>query len=238
MKKFSIFSVIFMCVMVMSLGFVKLNDKPKANSVDDFLNFKEQVVEACENDDYNIISISEENLTAETLADTLGFSKKSTVEGFAFTDKTGETVEFKNDGNYLDFRMLCSICDDYGYAVLKTSDGCEIYRKFALKRLIVIGDYSDSYGATKVISGYKDYSILCYDSEVETSRAFSLLKKENAEVLLTVTVGKEEVQKYFKQFNKSKAILIDFGNYNVKYIYTGLFSKRQIKKIMKLLNNK
>ena len=51
-------------------------------------------------------------------------------------------------------------------------------------------------------------------------------------------VRKEEVQKYFKQFNKSKAILIDFGNYNVKYIYAGLFSKRQIKKIMKLLNNK
>ena len=51
-------------------------------------------------------------------------------------------------------------------------------------------------------------------------------------------VGKEEVQKYFKQFNKSQAILIDFGNYNVKYIYTGLFSKRQIKKIMKFLNNK
>ncbi len=51
-------------------------------------------------------------------------------------------------------------------------------------------------------------------------------------------VRKEEVQKYFKQFNKSKAILIDFGNYNVKYIYVGLFSKRQIKKIMKLLNNK
>lgn len=51
-------------------------------------------------------------------------------------------------------------------------------------------------------------------------------------------VGKEEVQKYFKQFNKCKAILIDFGNYNVKYIYVGLFSKKQIKKIMKLLNNK
>ena len=51
-------------------------------------------------------------------------------------------------------------------------------------------------------------------------------------------VGKEEVQKYFKQFNKSKAILIDFGNYNIKYIYAGLFSKRQIRKIMKLLNNR
>ena len=51
-------------------------------------------------------------------------------------------------------------------------------------------------------------------------------------------VGKEEIQKSFKQFNKSKAVLIDFGNYNVKYIYAGLFSKRQIKKIINLLNNK
>ena len=51
-------------------------------------------------------------------------------------------------------------------------------------------------------------------------------------------VGKEDVQKYYKEFKRNKAILIDFGNYNVKYIYVGLFSKRQIKKIVKLLNNK
>ena len=51
-------------------------------------------------------------------------------------------------------------------------------------------------------------------------------------------VGKEEVQKYYKQFNKSKAILIDFGNCNIKYIYVGEFSKRQIKKTMDLLSNK
>ncbi|MBR5263754.1 MAG: hypothetical protein IKV50_03565 [Clostridia bacterium] len=50
-------------------------------------------------------------------------------------------------------------------------------------------------------------------------------------------VGKEEVQKHFKQFKKSKAILIDFGNYNIKYIYAGLFSKKQIKKIINLLKS-
>ena len=49
-------------------------------------------------------------------------------------------------------------------------------------------------------------------------------------------VSKEKVQKYFKQFKKNKAILIDFGNCNIKYIYAGLFSKKQIKKIIKLLN--
>lgn len=50
-------------------------------------------------------------------------------------------------------------------------------------------------------------------------------------------VGKEEVQKHFKQFKRSKAILIDFGNYNIKYIYAGLFSKKQIKKIINLLKS-
>ncbi len=48
-------------------------------------------------------------------------------------------------------------------------------------------------------------------------------------------VGKEEIQKYFKQFKKNKAILIDFGNYNIKYIYAGLFSKKQIERIFNLL---
>lgn len=48
-------------------------------------------------------------------------------------------------------------------------------------------------------------------------------------------VEKNEVQKYYKQFNKSKAILIDFGNHKVKYIYAGLFSKKQINQMIKLI---
>lgn len=51
-------------------------------------------------------------------------------------------------------------------------------------------------------------------------------------------VGKEEVQKYFKQYNKGKAILIDFGNYNVKYIWAGLLSKKQIDQIIEILTQK
>ena len=51
-------------------------------------------------------------------------------------------------------------------------------------------------------------------------------------------VGKEEVQKYFKQYNKGKAILIDFGNYNVKYIWAGLLSKKQINQIIEILTQK
>ncbi len=59
--------------------------------------------------------------------------------------------------------------------------------------------------------------------------------EELSNVKKVEVVGKNEVQKYYKQFNKSKAILIDFGNYNIKYIYAGLFSKKQISQIIKLL---
>ena len=63
-------------------------------------------------------------------------------------------------------------------------------------------------------------------------------REEIANIQSVALVSKEEVQKYYRQFNKRKAILIDFGHGNIKYIYAGLFSKRQIKKIMKLLTPK
>ena len=60
-------------------------------------------------------------------------------------------------------------------------------------------------------------------------------REELCNVQWVKLVGKEEVQKYYKQFNKRKAILIDFGNYNVKYIYAGDFSKKQIQTIIRLI---
>jgi len=49
-------------------------------------------------------------------------------------------------------------------------------------------------------------------------------------------VMKGEVQKYYKQFNKSKAILIEFKNGEVMYIYAGAFSKKQINQMIELIN--
>ena len=62
--------------------------------------------------------------------------------------------------------------------------------------------------------------------------------EEIADIKSVRLVGKEDVQKYYKQYNKQKALLIDFGQGNIKYIHVGLFSKRQIQKIMKLLTPK
>ena len=49
--------------------------------------------------------------------------------------------------------------------------------------------------------------------------------------------NKNEIQEHFQQFNKRKAILIDFGNYNIKYIYADLISKKQINQIINILND-
>ena len=60
-------------------------------------------------------------------------------------------------------------------------------------------------------------------------------REELCNVQWVKLVGKEEVHKYYTQVNKRKAILIDFGNYNVKYIYAGDFSKKQIQTIIHLI---
>lgn len=60
--------------------------------------------------------------------------------------------------------------------------------------------------------------------------------RELSDVRSAELVDKSEVQKYYKKFKKKKAILIDFGNNDIKYIYADCFSKRQITRILCILN--
>ena len=61
--------------------------------------------------------------------------------------------------------------------------------------------------------------------------------RENISEIKTVSfVSRKEVQKHYEQFKKSKAILIDFGNHKIRYIYAGWFSKKQVKKIIDILS--
>ena len=45
-------------------------------------------------------------------------------------------------------------------------------------------------------------------------------------------VNNAEVKKYYKNCKAKKALLIDFGSYNVKYISVSLFTTKQIEKII------
>lgn len=50
-------------------------------------------------------------------------------------------------------------------------------------------------------------------------------------------VNSEEVKKYYKNCKSKKALLIDFGSYNVKYISVSLFTNKQIDRILKYIQN-
>ncbi len=73
-------------------------------------------------------------------------------------------------------------------AVMRMSGISNSQSPYSLKRLIVAGQLSQTYGANKVIEGYKNYYILCYDSEEATERAYNLLSLRDD---LTVVVDQQ-----------------------------------------------
>lgn len=59
---------------------------------------------------------------------------------------------------------------------------------YSLKRLIVVGELKNSYGATTVIVGYKDYSFLCYETEEQTAYAYQMLSKDEDLIVVVDSV--------------------------------------------------
>ena len=104
--------------------------------------------------------------------------------------------------------ILCGFGMEYGCLWLYEENNCIIIENGTIANYI--GDTTNNAGWVESISNVKSVKL----------------------------VGKEEVQKYFKQYNQGKAILIDFGNYNVKYIWAGLLSKKQIDQIIEILTQK
>ena len=51
-------------------------------------------------------------------------------------------------------------------------------------------------------------------------------------------VGNKEVQKYFKNCRAKKALLIDFGGCNIKYVAVSLFTNKQIDRIIQCIQRK
>ena len=104
--------------------------------------------------------------------------------------------------------ILCGFGMEYGCLWLYEENSCIIIENGTIANYI--GDTTNNAGWVESISNVKSVKL----------------------------VGKEEVQKYFKQYKQGKAILIDFGNYNVKYIWAGLLSKKQIDQIIEILTQK
>ncbi len=101
------------------------------------------------------------------------------VEDFyGFKDALIETAQ--NDTSHLKQTQVKSLA--------KASEEQEDLSIFALKRLIVIGQVENTYGASSVIKGYKDYNILSYDTVEMTKYAYDQLSKDPS---LIVVVDRE-----------------------------------------------
>lgn len=72
-----------------------------------------------------------------------------------------------------------SLLDDSIIALDDENEGSEFY----LKRLIVQGNITNNFGATKDIN-YKNIHVLCYPTEQATAYAYEQLKKANYDVII------------------------------------------------------
>ena len=73
---------------------------------------------------------------------------------------------------------LEGISEGLGYSIIEKDEHIEITRDFQTKRLMVFSDEKkiDTYGAVKVVDGYKNLHILQYETELEAKQAYESFK--------------------------------------------------------------
>ncbi|MBQ8425674.1 MAG: S8 family serine peptidase [Clostridia bacterium] len=165
MKQKKIISIIISLIIMFSIVIIGKNGSFFREEID-YSKFQNEIAVACQNDDYNGIVLDKDISFDETL------EKLSNIDNNKLTINKNL---FDNDKKSF-FAKL-----DYTF---KEQDGnYVVYSKFGLKRLIVQGDLTNFYGAKNVISGFKDYNILCYETEEETKVAYeNLIKDKNLSV--------------------------------------------------------
>ena len=163
MKK-KILMIVMAFIFCLSLPLGVINNKPYKNTYD-YSKFLSDVSAISKNDNLQTIMIDKD-------------ASLEVVKSI-FTDKTSSVNQgiFDDNANFSDAK---SYLLQNGYIASEEGDRLSVYSKFQLKRLIVSGVVKNTYGATKVIDGYKDYSILCYETEEATEQAYNELLKNKS----------------------------------------------------------
>lgn len=221
MKNLKRFSIIFVCILLALTSFVGIKSlrKGDSGSVKEFYVFENSVTGLLSDDKMQGVKLSSENATLENMVNSLGLTPIDSDEGISIKNNTtGENYQtFKPSLNTsVDSEMFRDICNELGYVAFETSDGYEIFSKYVLKRLIVFGDIDESYGATNVVSGYKNYNILSYDNEFDTKNAYKKLIADGQEVYVdSVIVAQAEVEGSYDYSNDRTwgAEAIEIGAY-------------------------
>lgn len=123
---------------------------------------------------------------------------------------------------------LSEICENNDLYYYSEGDSYLVKNTFELKKLIVIGNVTNTYNAKHYITGYKDYSILKYNSIEETKYAYNELLKDDSINVFPDTVARAVYDDVSTEAKKSSsynylswgANAIDINNYN-SYLNSG-----------------
>ncbi len=140
-----------------------------------FYEFEEQVCDILNSDDYSGVNIAE-NITFNGLIDALDVEPEFSTSTFGTRS---------SDSGALTYDEVDEICEEFGYEVYQQEEGYVAYSTFELKRLIVYGNLTNNYGASRCIKGYENMNVLCYPTETATEYAYNQLK---ADTSLSVSV--------------------------------------------------
>lgn len=176
----------------------------------DYSQFYSQVAEVCKESNLEYTYI-EKGQNLSTLSKNLTFK--------------GESIDLLDKNKTLSSQEIENICQDNDYIVIEEDDGYMVRNQYSLKRLIAVGDIKNSYNANRVISGYRDFNILCYDTIEETKKAYQKLSQDKSikvAVDSIISIENEETQSYdydYSNYYSWGAKAIDLGVYN-EYLQT------------------
>ena len=217
MKKRVIFSIIFCLTLI--LGFSVFQFAPKNNFSNklSFSEFENEVISLIKNDDYSAITVNK-NISMQSLENIVLNRKNETSNLLSI-----------NSNNKLNFEEIKTYLNQYDFTISEENDTYKIRNKYSLNRIIVLGKDFNNYNASKVISGYKNYNILCYNSIEETKYAYNMLKSNpNLTVVLDSVITKADLEistqstYNYSNYNTWGAEAMDLGHYNEYYSTKGI----------------
>lgn len=228
MKNKKILSIFLALISVFSVLMVMTIKISGTNT--SYESFYSQFFDVSKSDNYETLLIdkqeSDENLLDKLTK--LKFQNKNSDDVSLYDEKNEEVVF--NDINLLS-RNKAQFFENNDFSFKETENNYVIYPKYQLKRLIVNGKVKNNFGAKKVISGYKDYNILCYETEEATKTAYLNLKNNKSlDVFVDKMVISESYAENDYDYSNNKswgAKAIDYAGY-LDYLKTNNFTNNEI----------
>lgn len=206
MKKGLIFSLIICIISFLGLSIFALLPKNDFSSSkpNSFLEFEKSLISELQDDDYSYTEI-DKNVTLTQLREKL---KPNTLNN--------EITTFSlEDNRVLTKNQFAEYCSTNDLTMEETETSYLVMHKFALKRLIIMGELPKNHKANKVIS-YDDMHILCYNSIEETKSAYLNLTSRNIDVAVDFVVSAESINSVKTQsstFNNWSEQAVDLDAY-------------------------